>query len=62
MNKNASLVIIVNACIWGFVILMTAYTLKGTGAYQQIQLILGGGAATSLLIVGTGFLQKKKGK
>jgi hypothetical protein len=48
-------VVIVNACIWGLVILMSSHTLSGTGAYQQIQNILGGGAGASLIIVGGGF-------
>ena len=59
MKKPAAAIIgtivIVNACIWGFVILMSSHTLSGTGAYQQIQNILGGGAAASLLVVGGGF-------
>ena len=48
-------IVIANACIWGFVILMSSHTLSGTGAYEQIQTILGGGAAASLLVVGGGF-------
>ncbi len=40
-------IVIANACIWGFVILMSSHTLSGTGAYEQIQTILGGGAAAS---------------
>ena len=64
MNKPATIIpmiIIVNACIWGFAIIMTALTLRGTGAYQQIQHILGGSAAASLLVVGGGLagLSKK---
>ena len=57
MKKSAVVVgtiIIANACIWGFVILMSSHTLSGTGAYQEIQNILGGGAAASLLVVGGG--------
>ena len=57
MNRRAivtPVIIIVNACIWGLAILMTAHTLKGTGAYQQIQHILGGCAGASLLVVGGG--------
>ena len=46
--------IIVNACLWGFTILMVAHTLKGTGAYQEIQHILGGGAGISTVIIGGG--------
>jgi hypothetical protein len=57
MNKPTSVipvVILVNACIWGFTMIMTSKTLSGTGAYDQIQNILGGGAAASLLVVGGG--------
>ena len=48
------LIIIVNACLWGFTILMVSHTLKGTGAYQEIQHILGGAAGMSTVIVGGG--------
>jgi hypothetical protein len=48
------LMIIVNACLWGFTILMVSHTLKGTGAYQEIQSILGAGAGMSTIIVGGG--------
>jgi len=48
------LIIIVNACLWGFTILMVSHTLKGTGAYQEIQNILGAGAGMSTVIVGGG--------
>jgi len=51
-----SLTVILNACIWGLAIIMTAYTLKGTGAYEQIQHILGGSAAASLVVVGGGLV------
>ena len=57
MNRRAvviPVIIIVNACIWGLAILMTAHTLRGTGAYQQIQHILGGCTAASLVVVGGG--------
>jgi hypothetical protein len=59
------LIIIVNACLWGFTILMISHTLKGTGAYQEIQNILGGGAGMSTVLVGGGIagllsLLKKK--
>ena len=57
MNRPAvviPVIIIVNACIWGLAILMTAHTLRGTGAYQQIQHILGGCTAASLVVVGGG--------
>jgi hypothetical protein len=48
------IVIIVNACIWGFAMIMSSRALSGTGAYQQIQHILSGCAAMSLLVVGGG--------
>ncbi|MBC8478122.1 hypothetical protein H8D51_01115 [bacterium] len=59
MNKHAA-ILIVNACIWGFVIIATALALKGTDSYAKIQLILAGGAAASLVVVSIGTLGKKK--
>lgn len=57
MNRPAvviPIIIIVNACIWGFTMIMSSRTLSGTGAYQQIQHILAAGAAFSLIVVGGG--------
>ncbi len=57
MNRPAvviPVIIIVNACIWGFIMIMSSHTLSGTGAYQQIQNILAAGAASSLVVVGGG--------
>jgi len=57
MNKPAAViptVIIVNACIWGLAMIMSSRALSGTGAYEQIQNILSGGAGASLLVVGGG--------
>jgi len=57
MNKPATVVpvvIIVNACIWGLAMIMSSRALSGTGAYEQIQNILAGGAGASLLVVGGG--------
>jgi hypothetical protein len=53
-------VVITNALIWGFVMIACALALKGTGAYKEIQLILGGGAAASLLVVGAGVIRKSQ--
>jgi hypothetical protein len=50
----AGLVIILNSCIWGFAMIMSSRALSGTGAYEQIQNILGGGAGFSLILVGGG--------
>jgi hypothetical protein len=58
--KKESVVVIVNAIIWGFVLIASALALKGTGAYKEIQLILGGGAAASLLVVGAGVRRRKQ--
>lgn len=58
--RREAVITIVNACIWGFVLIMTSYALRGTDAYEKIQLILGGGAAASLLVVGTGIVRKSK--
>ena len=57
MNKPATIlgtIIIVNACLWGFTIIMVSRTLSGTGAYQEIQHILGAAAGVSIVIVGGG--------
>ena len=63
MNRLAlviPVIIIVNACLWGFAMLMSSHTLSGTGAYQEIQNILGGCAAASLVVVGMGAISKSK--
>ena len=68
MRKPAAvipIVIIVNACIWGLVMIMSSRALSGSGAYQQIQGILAAGAGSSLVIVGGGLgglLQSLKSK
>jgi len=60
MKKTTSfmvgIVILVNACIWGFAMIMSSRTLSGTGSYQQIEHILSGSAAVSLLVVGGGLI------
>ena len=48
------LLIIINACLWGFTMIMISHTLKGTGAYQEIQNILAAGAGVSNVILGGG--------
>ena len=57
MSKPAvviPIIIIVNACIWGFTMIMASRALSGSGAYGQIQNILAAGAASSLIVVGGG--------
>ena len=57
MSKPAvviPIIIIVNACIWGFTMIMASRALSGSGAYDQIQNILAAGAASSLIVVGGG--------
>jgi hypothetical protein len=44
-------VIIANAIIWGLVMVVSAMRLKGTGCFGEIQGILGGGAAASLILL-----------
>lgn len=50
-RATVAVTIIVNACIWGFAMIMSAHMLRGTGAYQQIQHILAGSAGASLIVV-----------
>jgi hypothetical protein len=45
-----SVLIISNALVWGAILLACSIALQGTEAFQDIQLILGGGAAVSMLI------------
>jgi hypothetical protein len=57
MNRPAvvvPIIILINACIWAFTIIMCAHTLRGTGAYQLIQNILAGSTIASLVTVGGG--------
>lgn len=56
--KREGVVIIVNAVIWGLVMIASASALKGTGAFKEIQHILGGGAGASLLILALGTRRK----
>ena len=63
MNRPAvviPLIIIVNACLWGFAMIMSSHTLSGTGAYQEIQHILAGCAGASLIVVGGGLAATAK--
>ena len=58
--KRGAIVVIANACIWGLVMILTAQALKGTGAFEKIQLTLSGGAAASLIVVASGILRKSE--
>ncbi|MBC8478124.1 hypothetical protein H8D51_01125 [bacterium] len=58
--RREVLIMIVNACIWGLVLIATAIALRGTDSFEKIQLIIGGGAALSLMFVGTGLRWKGK--
>lgn len=59
-DRKEGAVVIGNAIIWGAVILATAYVLAGTGLMSKLIPILGGGAAASLFLVGSGL--RKSGK
>ncbi len=51
-------VIVVNALIWALVIIACAVALSGSGIFKEIQHILGGGAAISLLVVAVGMRKR----
>ena len=51
-------VIIANALIWGVVLIACSIALKDAGTFPDIQLILGGGAVVSLLVVAAAGMQK----
>ena len=54
------MIVIVNACIWGAVMVGCSWKLRGTESYAEIQNILIGGTLMSLFVVSTGFLRKKE--
>jgi len=60
--KKEPIILLANACIWGLVMILSSLALKGTGAFQEIQHILAGGAAFSLLMVTGVFRLKSKGE
>jgi len=39
--EKESIILLANACIWGLVMILTSLALRGTGAFQEIQHILG---------------------
>ena len=57
MNRPAVIIpviIIVNACLWGFAMIMTARGLSDTGGYSEVQGVLAACAGASLIVVGGG--------
>jgi len=58
--SRESAVVIANAIIWGVVLVSSALALRGTGAFSEIQHILGGGAAFSIILVGFGIRRRPR--
>ena len=59
------IIIIVNACLWGFAMIMSSRALSGTGGYEEIQNILAGCSGASLIVVGGGLgalARKRRGR
>jgi hypothetical protein len=56
--KREIVVVVGTALIWGLVIVACAVALRGSGAFKEIQHILGGGAAVSLLILAAGIMKR----
>ena len=50
-NKSIGVYIIASAIIWGSVSIGCAFVLRGTGLYNDISLIINGGAAVHLLFL-----------
>jgi len=59
MTRGQSIVI-GNAIIWAAVLLATSYVMKGTGLFDDILPILGGGAGGSLIVVSTCLKNKRE--
>lgn len=55
-----TILIIANALIWGAVLLACAIALQDTGAFQEIQVILGGGAVVSMFIIAVSGKQENR--
>lgn len=53
-------VLLANAIVWGVVMIASSLALKGTGSFEKIQGILGGGAAASFLLVAVGVLRRPR--
>lgn len=60
MRDNRGWAIILNAVIWGAVIIGCSLKLKGTGAFQEIQTLLAAGAGISIILPGALLARKKK--
>jgi hypothetical protein len=55
-----AILIIANALIWGAVLLACAIALQDTGSFQEIQVILGGGAVVSMFVIAVSGKQEKR--
>lgn len=52
IRTKVAMLPIASALIWGAVIIGCSWKLKGTGGYDEIQLILYGGVITHLILIG----------
>ncbi len=52
--KSRRALVLGNAIVWAAVLIATASVLSGTPYAGQVRMIVGGGAAASILIVGAG--------
>ena len=50
-KRSVGSIIIASAIIWGAVMIGCSFSLKGTGCYEEIYLILSGGMIAHLLFV-----------
>lgn len=59
-NSIYAIAIIASALVWGLVIVGCSISLKGTACYEQINVILFGGAGSHLLVVYPLLINHKK--
>jgi hypothetical protein len=59
-NSVYAISILASALVWGLVIVGCSFSLKGTGCYEQISVLLFGGAASHLIVVYPLLIQRLK--
>ncbi len=60
--RGKNFVVIANALIYGAVILGCAFALKGSGTFDQIMPVLGGGAFLIIIVSARGYGEQEKEK
>ncbi len=60
MRSRWGIAVLVEAIIWAAVIIAVASQMEGSPGAARVQLILGGGAAASIILLGSHAVQERK--